>query len=181
MNDSEYPLEKIDGRLVELDPGTGHRPATYRYLDTNTSEVAASASFDSLSEYWHIVFRHRKLLLRFALAGLLGAVVISLLQTPTYRVRTSLEIESANVPGLKNPTDSSGSYNSSESYVDTQVKLLQSESLIEDVIDKLKLHQLRPTGWRTWMPSVHNIVALFRHSRLPEKEELIREIESNLT
>ena len=181
MNDSEHPLEKIDRRLVELDPVTGHRPAAYRYLDTTTSEVAASASFDSLSEYWHIVFRHRKLLLRFALAGLLGAAVLSLLQTPTYRVRTSLEIEGANVPDLKNPTDSSGSYNSSESYVDTQVKLLQSESLIEDVIDKLKLHQLRPTGWRAWMPSVHNIVALFRHSRLPEKEELTREIESNLT
>src|SRR5258708_37963355 len=110
MNDSEHPLEKIDGRLVELDQGTGHRPATYRYLDTITSEVAASASFDSLSEYWHIVFRHRKLLLRFALAGLLGAVVLSLLQTPTYRVRTSLGIDGTNLPDLKNPTDSSVRY-----------------------------------------------------------------------
>src|SRR5260370_15815700 len=53
--------------------------------------------------------------------------------------------------------------------METEVKLLQSESLLEHVIDKLKLQQQRPTGWRALT------------SRLPEKDELIRKIQRDLT
>jgi polysaccharide biosynthesis transport protein len=181
MNESEYPLEKTDGQLAEVKPGVELRRAPHRYMDSSTIEAAGSPGFDSLLEYWRILFRHRKTLLRFTVGGLLAAIVISLLQTPTYRVRTSLELQGANLQDMKNSSDMSGSYGTPESYVDTQVKLLQSESLIEDVIDKLNLHKLRPTGWRAWMPSVENLIAWLRPSRVPEKEELIRQIQRNLT
>jgi capsular exopolysaccharide synthesis family protein len=115
------------------------------------------------------------------LAGLLGAIGISLLQTPRYRVRTSLEIQSTNFQDLKNPNDSTGSYATPESYVETQVKLLQSESLLEDVIDKLKLHKERPTGWRALTSGMQSMVASLIKSHPPEREELIRQIERNLT
>jgi len=63
----------------------------------------------------------------------------------------------------------SGSYSTPESYVDTQVKLLQSESLIEDVIDKLKLHKLRPTGWRAWNAERPRLDRMVRPSRFRKK------------
>src|SRR5258706_13946694 len=102
--------------------------------------------------YGNILIRHKKTLLGFALAGLAAAVVVSLVQTPTYRVRTSLEIQdfNANFMDIKSvdPTDSNGSYASPESYVETQAKILQSESLLERVIDKLNLDQDQPqTVW----------------------------------
>ena len=167
MKAPEFPLDKSDGRLTEFSPRAGQRPAVYRY-ESPQAEAAASPAYDSLLDYWNILFRHRKTLLSFALVGLLGATVISLVQTRIYRVRTSLEFQGTSFLETKGSTDSSGGYSNLESYMETQVKLLQSESLLEHVIDKLKLQQ-RPTGWR----------ALTSH--LPEREELIRKIQRNLT
>src|SRR5713226_6379104 len=168
MKDSELPLEKSDGRLTEFGPRSAQRPTVYRYMESPSMETAASPGYDNLLDYWNILFRHRKTLLSFALVGLLGATVISLVQTRIYRVRTSLEFQGTSFLETKGSTDSSGGYSNLESYMETQVKLLQSESLLEHVIDKLKLQQ-RPTGWR----------ALTSH--LPEREELIRKIQRNLT
>ncbi len=168
MKVPEFPLERPDGRSTELDLWGNQRPTVYRHVKSASGEATATAGYDSLQDYWHILFRHRKTLLSFALAGLLGAIVISLVQTRIYRVRTSLEFQGTSFLETKGSTDSSGGYSNLESYMETQVKLLQSESLLEHVIDKLKLQQ-RPTGWR----------ALTSH--LPEREELIRKIQRNLT
>jgi len=183
MKDSEFPLEKTEGRLTEFSPRAEQRPVVYRYYaEPPSAEAAASPGYDSLMDYWHILFRHRKMLVRFALGGLLAAIVISLLQTRIYRVRTSLEIQGTNMLDTKGVPGSAVSYAIPESYVETQVKLLQSESLLEHVIDKLKLHQEQPaTGWRAFASRVQRIFRLSKGSPLPESEELIRQIESNLT
>ena len=181
MKESEFPLEKTDGRFAEINPRAEMRPAVFRDFESPVVEVASTPGSDSLLEYWHILFRHRKTLLTFTVAGLLGAILISLLQTPTYRVRTSLEIQSTNFQDLKSSNDSSGNYTTPESYMETQVKLLQSESLLEDVINKLNLHKERPTGWRALISGVQNLFAWSKKSRVPETELLIRQIERNLT
>src|SRR5260370_14025016 len=181
MKASEFPLEKNDGRLTEFSPRADQRPAVYRYVESPSAEVSASPGYDSLLDYWHILFRHRKTLLNFALAGLLGAIVISLVQTPIYRVRTSLEIQGTNFLETKGPNDFNGSYASPESYVETQVKILQSESVIEHAIDKLKLQELPATGWRAFASRVQRILAFSKATHLPEREKLIRDIERNLT
>ncbi len=182
MKSSEFPLDKADRRLSEVGRRSEHSPTVYRYVESPSPENAPAGNYDSLLDYWHILFRHRVTLLKFALGGLLAATVISLVQTPIYRVRTSLEIQSTNFLEMKGSNDSAGSYASPESYVETQVKLLQSESLLEDVIDKLKLHKERPTtGWGAFAAGVQRIFELSKTSRLPEREELIRQIERNLT
>jgi polysaccharide biosynthesis transport protein len=182
MKDSEFPLEKTDGRMTEFGPRAGQRPALYRYVEPPSAEVAASQGYDSLLDYWHILLRHRKTLLSFALVGLLGAIVISLIQTPIYRVRTSLEIQGTNFLEIKGSSDSTASYGTPESYVETQVKLLQSESLLEHVIDKLKLQKERPaTGWRAFTSRVQHLFELSKSLRLSERDKLIRQIERNLT
>src|SRR5882762_10092204 len=146
MEPSKFPIEKTKRELPELSARTEQRPALYRLGEPHAAEV--SAGYDSLLDYWRILIRHKMTVLAFALIGLLAAIGISLAQTPIYRVRTSLEIQdfNANFLDLKNvdPTESSGNYATPESYVETQVKILQSESVIERVIDKLNLHQQRP-------------------------------------
>ncbi len=66
----------------------------YRSVESPSPENALAGNYDSLLDYWHVLFRHRVTLLKFTLGGLLAAVLISLVQTPIYRVRTSLEIQS---------------------------------------------------------------------------------------
>src|SRR5712664_2390793 len=137
MQDSEFPIEKSIRRSSKLSRKGMQSPTVYRYVEQPPADLGAGESYDSLLDYWHILLRHRTTLLSFAVVGLLAAILISLVQTPIYRVRTSLEIQSTN--------DSTGSYASPESYVETQVKLLQSESSLEHVIDKLKLHSDQST------------------------------------
>jgi capsular exopolysaccharide synthesis family protein len=182
MKASEFPIEKPHRRSRELSRKAAQRPTVYRYVEQPSADVAAPESYDSLLDYWHILLRHRMTLLSFAVGGLLAAILISLVQTPIYRVRTSLEIQSTNFLEMKGANDSTGSYASPESYVETQVKLLQSESLLDHVIDKLKLHKDRPTtAWGVFASGVRRIFELSKTSHLPEREELIRQIERNLT
>src|SRR5437660_2328528 len=182
MKDSEFPLEKSDGRLTEFGPRAAQRPTVYRYMESPSMETAASPGYDNLLDYWNILFRHRKTLLSFALVGLLGAMVISLVQTRIYRVRTSLEIQGNSFLETKNSTDSAGSYATPESYVETQVKLLQSESLLEHVIDKLKLQNEQPkSGLRAFTWRIHRMFQFSDPSGLPEREKVMHEIQRNLT
>jgi len=140
-----------------------------------------SQGYDSLLEYWHILFRHRFTLLKFAAVGLVGAILISFIQTPIYRVRTSLEIQSSGFVEPKGSNESGENYASPESYVETQVKLLQSETLLEHVIDKLKLQSEQPTGWRGFTSRIRHALQFSKPSSLSEREKLIREIQRNLT
>ena len=86
--------------------------------------------------------RHKGAVLIFAFLGALAGLLVSLPQTPIYEARTSLEIESLNENFLDlanvNPTASGGAY-STELEISTQVKVLESRSLLEKVVDKLKL------------------------------------------
>lgn len=180
MEPSEFPLERMN-RRSGLITRTDQHPISYRYVEPPQREPQAYSSF---LDYWQLLIRHRVTLLSFTVAGLFAAILISLIQTPIYRVRTSLEIQSTNFMDIKGTDsgDSAGNYTTPETYVETQVKLLQSESLLEHVIDKLKLHQERPkTGWQALASRVHRLFDWSGTSKLPEREELIRKIQRNLT
>jgi succinoglycan biosynthesis transport protein ExoP len=175
-------MQRKNGRSTEIDLWNEQRPALYKHAESPSSEVGGSAGYDSLLEYWQILFRHRKTLLSFIGAGLVAAILISLIQTPIYRVRTSLEIQGTGFLETKGPNDTGGNYASPESYVETQVKLLQSESLLEHVIEKLKLqNEQTKTGWRAFTWRVHHMFQFSNASGLPEREKLMKEIERNLT
>jgi polysaccharide biosynthesis transport protein len=148
MEPSDFPLEKTNRRLPELSTGAEKHPALYGYVESPESEVGASPGYGSLLDYWYILLRHKMTLLCFAVGGLLAAIVISLVQTPLYRARTSLEIQDFNENFLDlqsvDPTNSSGNYVTAQSYFETQIKILQSESVLERVIDKLRLRERSP-------------------------------------
>jgi polysaccharide biosynthesis transport protein len=179
---AKFPLEKMKPRS-ELSAREDRRPTVYRYVEPPDMDSAPAHGYNSLPDYWQILFRHRMTLLAFTAAGLIAAILISLVQTPIYRVRTSLEIQSSNFLDMRgvDSNDSNPNYSTPESYVETQVKLLQSESLLEHVIDKLKLHKDRPGAWRRVSSYVRGTLGLRKPSPVPEKEELLKQIERNLT
>jgi polysaccharide biosynthesis transport protein len=184
METPEYPIEHKDQGETELRVRAEKRHLPCKRLHAPEVGIVRGQGYDNLLDYWQMLFRHRLTLLSFALVGLFAALLISLVQTPIYRVRTSLDIQSGNIPEIRgaDPAGSAASYASPESYVETQVKLLQSESLIEHVIDKMNLHKERPTtAWGVFASRVHRLFAFSAAARLPEREQLIRQIERNLT
>src|SRR5258708_5417131 len=98
MERPEFPIEDALSPRSGLTAVTKGRPTSYRYVDSPESRGPV---YTSLSDYWQLLRRYRTILLGFAGVGLFAALFISLLETPTYRVRTSLEIQGTNFTDFK--------------------------------------------------------------------------------
>jgi capsular exopolysaccharide synthesis family protein len=115
-------------------------PATY-------TEVAYSASPDpnaehdsaGLIQYWHMLRRRKGTLIVISVLGAVIGYLATLPQTPIYQARASLELVSLNENFLNmksaNPVDE-GSSDPNED-VQTEIKILESDSLNQRVVDKM--------------------------------------------
>lgn len=94
----------------------------------------------SLTTWWKAILRRKLLLASITLAGVLGGLLITYLETPVYRSRASLEVENmpADVQGFRDGPGSPSPTNY-ESYLQTQIELLQSRAFFERVSDRLHL------------------------------------------
>ena len=124
---SPYPA----GLSLASDPGAVSRPAFFR----------PEAPSSMVSEYLRTFKRWRVAIGLSALIGGLLSVSLSLGVNPVYEARTSLEIEglNTNLPGVRDvsPTGD-GNSASSEANIQTQIKLLQSASLLDRTVQHLK-------------------------------------------
>ncbi len=92
--------------------------------------------------YLRALLRRRRLLLVCAAAGLVLGYLLTIPAEPRYVAHTSLDIQSLNENFMNmravDPTGASGTY-SAESNLQTDIKLLQSEELLDRVSRKMKL------------------------------------------
>jgi succinoglycan biosynthesis transport protein ExoP len=92
-------------------------------------------------EYVQMIRRHRGTVILFAFLGLLIAVLYTMPQTPLYRARGVIEVQNINndfmnMRAVSPVADDNNSNVLTD--VQTQMKIIQSESLIDRVIQKLK-------------------------------------------
>src|ERR1700738_84608 len=112
-------------------------PGDYISADRRQTEWELPASQDLL-EFRRIFRLHKFLILRCVLLGLLTALAFSMVQRPIYRAHTSITIQdmSENFLNLKEDPTSFNPTGPTEPYFQTQVQILQSESVLERVVDK---------------------------------------------
>jgi len=109
-------------------------------------EYIDDAAPGGLLEYWGILRRHKGTIIIFAFLGLIAAVLVALPQTPVYQAHASLEIQTLNQDFMNMKQVSPVSEQSTDYYsndIQTHIKLLQSDTLLERVINKLKQGQPR--------------------------------------
>jgi uncharacterized protein involved in exopolysaccharide biosynthesis len=100
-----------------------------------------------LIEYLHIIRRHILLILVWALIGIAAGALLSLLAAPMYRARTTLDIQQFNQDILNGkPQTNSNDGAPAESYIQTEIKILQSESMVRRATAKLKKAPARSDG-----------------------------------
>jgi capsular exopolysaccharide synthesis family protein len=156
-NTSEVPPQRPDRKV--------QRPALQRYSEPIRLDVAPAPNYRNLREYSDVLFRNKVRLACFAAVGLVAAILLSLLQTPVYRARTSLEVQNFNenfldLQGTAPTSPSTDPTPTGDTYLGTQIQIMQSDSLIERVIDKLNMSSLQGKQ---------------------DKQEMIRQVEGNLT
>jgi capsular exopolysaccharide synthesis family protein len=140
--------------LPELARRRGAAPTAKRVQWDFAEEPAAS----DWVEYWHVLRRHKAAIALLLILGALAGLLFSLPQTPIYRAQTTLEVLALNENFLNirdvDPT-ASGRDSGTPYYIETQVEILRSASLIQRVVKKLqpaRPAELAPTkgpaGWQ---------------------------------
>lgn len=102
--------------------------------------VEAEVESGRLLDYWNVLRRRKRTVAFFAILGALLGLLFTFTQTPLYQARTSVEIVGLNDNFLNfkeaSPVEDSGP-TLELSDIQTQIKLLESESLLARVISKL--------------------------------------------
>ena len=153
-------MDDPNWKAVQRKDAAPYLPARPPYMEVPPPAMTDDHSPGLLLEYWHMLRRRKGTLLLIAFLGLLVALLLTLPQTPVYQARTTLEIQNLNENFLNmrdvSPTANEGAANPLETDLQTQVKILQSESVLGQVIAKLDLgtrlaaenDQSRLSAWR---------------------------------
>ena len=119
-------------------------PQTVLYLEPLNSGGAAEETQALPLEMWRVVRQRLVWIVLTIMVGSFGGFFLSLMQTPEYEAKVSLEIQ--------NPTDvhpePSGDGSVAmppESYLPTQVAILQSRTLRRRAISRLRKENFQPT------------------------------------
>ena len=162
---------------IETTPATAAEP--YRaYGYTEDSDSAG------LAELWHTLRRRKGTVILAGFLGALAGLLVMVPQTPIYQARTSLEIQDLNENFLNikqvTPVSESGA-SITPTDIQTQIKILQSDTLLGRVTDKL-----RPKNPSQWSLDTGRVSIWRRAFNLPSPapadvvSEILREVTRSL-
>jgi len=165
--------------------GESNLPARPQYIEVPSTAGIEEQGPGQLLGYLDIVRRHRGTLVLIAFLSLLTSLLVTLPQTPIYQARASIEIQNLNENFLNmrnvNPTANERGSSSAESDLQTQVKLLQSDSVLERVIAKLNLEPRLPAEKdRGRLSAWRKALGLPESSSVLTREEVLRLVARNL-
>jgi len=120
-------------------------------ITTSSANVPTSSSghyFDAASvppddsqgllAYWRMLIRRKGTILAIVLLGGLGGLVVSMIERPIYRARVSMEVQDFNREFLDvGKIDPTRVNYEADSYLQTQIKMIQSDSLLDRVAAKM--------------------------------------------
>ena len=162
-----------------------HLLARPQYIEVPSSAVVEEPGPGLLLEYFDIIRRHQGTLILIAFLGFLASILLTLPQTPIYQARASLEIQSINEDFLNmremSPTANGGGSYPPQYDLQTQAKILQSESVLERVIAKLHLEEkLLQEKDRGRLSAWRNALGLPQWKSDSPREEVLRLVTKNL-
>jgi capsular exopolysaccharide synthesis family protein len=115
------------------------QPAAEGWRISATPPEPAVAPSISLSEYLWIIKRHRWSILIFVLAAMAATLVVSARITPVYESTATIDIDRRMPTGILGDEAEQSGVNDADEFLATQVKLVQSDSVLRPVADRFKL------------------------------------------
>jgi polysaccharide biosynthesis transport protein len=129
------------------------------------------------SEFFASLARHKTKIAVCAVAGVAIGLAIAAMTRPTYQAKTSLQIEDFHDVPLLSPMSVSQTLPGTtvESYLQNEVKLLESDTLASRVADKLgdQLSAPKPRWWTPIVAAVRDrLNFLPRYAKTPEQKRI---------
>jgi polysaccharide biosynthesis transport protein len=148
------------------------------------ADLAEENSSSSLLEYWHKIQKRKASVFTCIAIGVLAGLIFSLFQTPLYRTRTTLEIDDLN-ENFQNLTgqDPTAGGAAAESYFQTQIKVLQSQDMLEQVMAKLHFadRMAEHNNKSLWSRLTRRLHQDDPRLSALQQEELVKDVQQHLT
>jgi succinoglycan biosynthesis transport protein ExoP len=160
-------------------------PSWPQYVEVPYPEVFEEPGPGQLHEYLQIFRRRKGTLILIVFLGLLTSLLLTLPQTPIYQARGSIEIQDLNENFLNtrnvSPTADDWASYAPGSDLQTQVKILRSESVLERVVAKLDLgKKLFPEEGSGRLSTWHKALGLSGRMQAPTREKILTLVAKNL-
>lgn len=136
------------GLVPSSDPGAGLPAVVERisYYQAPQQEAPEAAGVP-LAHYFWMLSRHKWRLLLFVACAVAVTIFISLRLTPYYESTATLDVDRMAPSGIIGQDASSARSSSmadSDTFLATQIRLIQSDSVLRPVVQKYKLQAVRP-------------------------------------
>jgi capsular exopolysaccharide synthesis family protein len=116
-------------------------------------QISETEEGPDIRAYWRIIQKRRWTILSILLVTFASVLIVTIKEKPIYRANTLLEIEKEN-PNIPTVQELFQLEEVSNNYLETQYKVLQSDTLARRVIDELHLDQVKefnpPKGEWFW-------------------------------
>ena len=119
----------------------------YRAISTGNAaildaEYEPQAAHVPLSHYLWILRRHGWKIVGFVVAVVIATLIVSLRLTPIYESTTTVDVDRQMPTGVLGPEAMQNATNDADQFLATQVKLIQSDSVLRPVVDKYRLRDV---------------------------------------
>jgi succinoglycan biosynthesis transport protein ExoP len=171
----------INGSRQSIDPGRdvalyeeGGRDYARRAVYVETMDPPQhNEGGAGLIETWHLIRSHLLLIAVIGVLGAMGGALLTLVQTPLFRAKTTIEIQPPPATAMGFATTQAAETDTVENYIRTQTKILQSQTLESRVIEKLKT-----TNHLSSYSPPDRFAALRRFFKLPTAEAAATKVTS---
>ena len=154
-------------------------PAAY------AAEPAEGAEELSLIGYWRILRRRRGALLLAAFLGVMAGALVTVPQTPLYQAKATLEVQDMNQNFLNmkevSPISEMGASYTALTDVQTQIKLIQSATLLSRTSARLRGNgaqtvKAQPSRWGAWRKALN----LPEQKPVDGREQMLQSLQNSL-
>ena len=114
-------------------------PVAAPYALPQVFEAEPEEAAIPLSHYLWILKRHRWKIISFVAACVLAAVVVSSRLTPVYESTATVDVDRQTPTGVIGQEAMPSTANDADQFLATQIKLIQSDSVLRPVVDKFNL------------------------------------------
>ena len=133
--------------MKHIEPNLPAVPEPYRAVNPPLivdAEYESAPAHVPLAHYLWILRRHGWKMLGFVALVVLCTVVVSLRLTPIYESTATIDIDRRMPTGVLGDDSTQSVNNDADQFLATQVKLIQSDSVLRPVVDKFKLRDVEP-------------------------------------
>ena len=156
-----------------------------QYMEVPFPEEFEEPGPGLLPEYLQILRRRKGTLILVVFLGLLTSLLLTIPQTPIYQARGSIEIQNLNENFLNmrnvSPNEDGGGPSGPGADIQTQARILQSESLLERVVAKLELEKkLLPEEGSGRLSAWRKALGLRQGRQASNREKILALVAKNL-